>query len=51
MTCLIIYMYIGTMKKGLELEINLFTKRVTNDTVSLIKQVKNLGFPSSVCFP
>jgi hypothetical protein len=51
MTCLIIYMYIGTMKQGLELEINLFTRRVTNDIFSHIGQVTKWGFPSSVCFP
>ncbi len=39
------------MKKGLELEINLFTRRVTNDIFSHIGQVTKWGFPSSVCFP
>jgi hypothetical protein len=44
-------MYIGTVKQGLELEINLFTRRVTNDTFNHIRQVTKWGFPSNVFFP
>jgi hypothetical protein len=51
MTCLIIYMYIGTMKQGLQVEINFFTRRVTKYTFNHIRQVTKWGFPSSVCFP
>ncbi len=44
-----IYMYIGTMKQGLELELNHFIRRVTNDIFSHIRQVTKWGFLSSVC--
>jgi len=43
-------MYIGTMKQGLQVEINFFTRRVTKDAFNHIRQVTKWGFPSSVCF-